>query len=414
MGPWIWQSPDWPRFTWQPRALAAPLRAFAQGLADQGVVLKQAPGLARTTHRTEWLTDEAVRTSEIEGVVLDRDSVRNSILRRMGLRPGARKQGAEAEGVAEMMVSLHNTFDAPLDHETLCRWHVALLAHDPRIEALGSYRRDPAPMQVVSGPIGRATVHYEAPPSKRVPAEMDRFIKWFNKTTASSEDGAPERALAQAGLQAAGLAHLYFESIHPFEDGNGRIGRAIAEKALARTLAGQPGPALSLTPLSAGMCRERKDYYEALNRETGGARPGAEELDVTPWLEWFCGMAVRAQQRGHRMLACVLAQAKFMEAHKNRANPRQVKTVFRLFDAEHEQGFKGGLSAKNHQSITAASESEAQRDLAELVDWGVLLKTGQGQPGDRYALAVPEMDELLARALAKEEPDGEMDPPGPA
>ncbi len=323
--------------------------------------------------RIEWLTNESIKTSAIEGEILDRDSIQASLLRRFGLRPSARRHGAAEEGIAEMMVSLYRDFAHPLDHETLCKWHIMLMSANPYIETIGGYRRHKDPMQVVSGPYGRETIHFEAPPAARVHPEMDRFIDWFNRKT--------EIADSTAALEAAAVAHLYFECIHPFEDGNGRIGRALAEKALARML-GRP----TLLPLSAEISRQKKGYYAALNQAN-------RSLDITEWLGWFTQTALQAQAYGKQSLICVLAQARVFDAFQARLNPRQEKVLMRLFEAEPE-GFEGGMSSQKYQAITGASESSATRDLAALVGWGVLYKTGERRY-TRYSLVLPDLESLL-------------------
>ena len=373
MKQWNWQHPDWPHFTWTTRTLDSAAQEFAKGVEDQNIVLRRAGEEDLHGLRIEWLTNEAIKTSAIEGEILDRDSIQASLLRRFGLRPSARRHGAAEEGVAEMMVSLYRDFAQPLGHETLGKWHIMLMSANPYVETIGGYRRREDPMQVVSGPYGRETIHFEAPPATRVPSEMDRFVDWFNRKT--------ETVDPTAALEAAAVAHLYFECIHPFEDGNGRIGRALAEKALARML-GRP----TLLPLSAEICRQKKGYYDALNQAN-------RSLDLTQWLGWFADTAIEAQAYGRQSLVCVLAQARVFDQLQGQVNARQEKALLRLFEAEPE-GFEGGMSAKNYQSITGASESSATRDLAALVGWGVLHKTGERRH-TRYRLVLPDLDSLL-------------------
>lgn len=373
MKQWNWQHPGWPHFTWGTGILDSAARQFAEGFKGQSAVLRRAGEEDLHGLRIEWLTTEAIKTSAIEGEILDRDSIQASLLRRFGLRPSARRHGAAEEGIAEMMVSLFRDFAQPLDHETLCKWHIMLMGANPYIETIGGYRRHEDPMQVVSGPYGRETIHFEAPPAVRVPSEMDRFVDWFNRRT--------ETVDPTAALEAAGVAHLYFECIHPFEDCNGRIGRALAEKALARMF-GRP----TLLPLSAEISRQKKGYYAALNQ-------ASRTLDLTEWLCWFAGIALQAQAYGKQSVVCVLAQARVFDRLRGKVNARQEKALLRLFEAEPE-GFEGGMSAKNYQSITGASESSATRDLAALAGWGVLRKTGERRH-TRYRLVLPELESLL-------------------
>ncbi len=373
MKQWNWQHPEWPHFTWTTQAFSSAAQQFAEEFEDQNVVLRRAGEEDLHGLRIEWLTNEAIKTSAIEGEILDRASVQASLLRRFGLRAGTRRHGAAEEGIAEMMISLHRDFARPLDHETLGDWHIMLMSANPYIETIGGYRRGEDPMQVVSGPYGRETIHFEAPPAVRVQSEMDRFVEWFNYKT--------EAPNFPAALETAAASHLYFESIHPFEDGNGRIGRALAEKALARML-GRP----TLLPLSAEICRERKAYYAALNR-------ASQSLDISEWIGWFAQIAVQAQAYAKQSFVCVLAQARIFGRLQGQVNVRQEKALLRLFEAEPE-GFEGGMSAKNYQSITGAAESTATRDLAALVEWGVLRKTGERRH-TRYKLALPDLESLL-------------------
>ncbi len=373
MKKWNWQHPDWPHFTWTARTLDRAAQQFADGFKDQNIVLRRAGEEDLDGLRIEWLTNESIKTSAIEGEILDRDSVQASLLRRFGLRPSARRHGAAEEGIAEMMVSLYRDFAQPLDHETLCKWHIMLMSANPYIETIGGYRRHEDPMQVVSGSYGQETIHFEAPPAVRVHPEMDRFVDWFNRKT--------ENADSTAALEAGAVAHLYFECIHPFEDGNGRIGRALAEKALARML-GRP----TLLPLSAEICRQKKGYYAALNQAN-------RSLDLTEWLGWFAQIAIQAQASGKQSLICVLAQTRLFDQLQGQVNARQEKALLRLFEAEPE-GFEGGMSARNYQAITGASESSATRDLAALAGWGVLHKTGERRH-TRYRLVLPDLDSLL-------------------
>ena len=226
---WNWQIPDWPKFTWNPARLEKAEHIF---LMETGVftgTVKHMPDTHRSQIVIEALTTEAATTSEIEGEVLDRASVQSSVRRELGFAPDKRRSGPKEQGIAEMMVDLHRTFAEPLSEEMLCRWHGKVMKGRPELTEIGRYRTDERPMEIVSGGSHAPKVHFEAPPSSRVKKEMARFVKWHNRTAPGGREPLP--ALARAGI-----AHLYFESIHPFEDGNGRIGRAISEKALAQSL----------------------------------------------------------------------------------------------------------------------------------------------------------------------------------
>jgi Fic family protein len=256
-----------------------------------------------------------------------------------------------------MMVDLYRGFAAPLADETMFGWHRMLMSADKSIQVIGGYRTHAAAMQVVSGPIQKRKVHFEAPPSGRVPDEMKRFVAWFNDTMPGGKHPLP-------ALTRAGIAHLYFVCIHPFEDGNGRVGRALAEKSLAQNL-GQP----SLIALAFTIERKRNDYYAALERNN-------KENEITDWLTYFADTVLQAQNNTIKRVDFHVAKAKFYERLRGKFNQRQDKVVARLF-AEGIDGFEGGLSAENYIAITGASRATATRDLQDLVAKGALTKTGE-------------------------------------
>jgi len=260
-------------------------------------------------------------------------------------------------GIAEMMVSLYRTFASPLSDRMLFRWHRMLLKGNRDVAVIGGYRKGGDAMQVVSGPLHRRKVHFEAPPSNQMSKEMKAFNAWFNESAQRGKN-------ALSSIARAGMAHLYFESIHPFEDGNGRIGRAISEKALAQSL-GQP----SLIALAQTIERGRKGYYAALERNN-------KSNDITDWLTYFGQVILDAQATSIKRLEFYLAKAKFYERMRGQMNDRQDKAIARMF-REGIDGFKGGLSAENYITITRTSRATATRDLQDLVLRGALTKTGQ-------------------------------------
>lgn len=372
---WIWQRPEWPRFTWND-AEVAPFEAGFRLAAERSLgAAWHLDDTERRELRVEFLTDEAVETSAIEGEILDRDSVQSSIRRHFGWTGKRRRPTPEETGAADLMVALYSDFDRPLNVAMLFDWHRRLLRGRLDLPDIGAFRRGDQPMQVVSGPA--AAVHYEAPPSERVPAEMERFIQWYEGSAAK---GLPP-------LTWAGLAHLDFVFVHPFEDGNGRIARALAEKALARAL-GRP----SLIALSREIARRRRAYYEALEKAN-------RSFNITAWLRWFAETAVAAQRWSERRIICSVEQARMFRQLGDRLHPRQVKALRRLFRAEPE-GFEGGLSAGNYRRITGATPATATRDLAGLVALGALRRTGAGRH-TRYRLALPPSpDEASSQAPA--------------
>lgn len=353
---WNWQRPDWPRFQYDPQVLAPYEQRFLLASGEiLGAVHHVSPS-EQDQLRIDLLSDEAMQTSAIEGEILDRHSVQSSLRRHLGLATDAANAPPREQGVAQMMVDVYRGFAAPLTHDTLFSWHRMLLAHDRQLEVIGAYRTHADAMQIVSGRVERPTVHFEAPPSAQVPAEMDRFVAWFNQT-------APDGTTPVGPLTRAGLGHLYFESIHPFEDGNGRLGRALAEKSLAQNI-GQP----SLIALAFTIERHRKAYYNQLEQHQ-------KADDVTSWLEWFAQTVLDAQQVTLARVAFYIAKARFYDRFRADLNARQAKVIARMFKAGPE-GFTGGLSAENYLSITGTSRATATRDLQALVTLGALHRTG--------------------------------------
>ena len=367
---WNWQSPDWPDFKWDRSRLSA---AEEQFLLGAGIAIGTVKHLAedeRNQLLVEVMSGEAVTTSAIEGEVLNRASVQSSILRQLGLAsPDKRRVMPAEQGIAEMMVDLYRSFSQPLSNEMLFGWHRMVTAGRKDLADIGRYRTSKEPMQVISGRIGAPTVHFEAPPSKRVPAEMKRFIFWFNRTAPQGKEPLP-------AITRAGAAHLFFESIHPFEDGNGRIGRAIAEKAMTQSF-GQP----ALVSLATAILAHQKSYYQALERAN-------QQIDITEWLAWFASIALEAQRRSIAQVEFIIAKAKMLDRLRGQINERQQKAILRMF-GEGPEGFKGGLSAGNYSTITGASPATTTRDLSDLTEKGALLRTGERKHA-RYTLNLNE------------------------
>jgi len=354
---WNWQQSGWPAFAYDSAALEPLERQFLLRSGEFIGACKHISSDDKDLLKIELLSDEAVKTSEIEGEILNRASVQSSIIHQLGLGPDKPRIPPAERGMAEMMVDLYRTFASPLTGKAMFRWHAMLLTGNRDIAVIGGYRRHGAPMQVVSGPLHKRKVHFEAPPSHRVPEEMKAFVAWFNDT-------APKGKQPLAALTRAGIAHLYFVCIHPFEDGNGRIGRAIAEKVLAQNL-GQP----SLIALAYMIKRKRKNYYAALERNN-------KTNEITDWLTYFANTILEAQANTIKRLDFYLAKAKFYERMRGQLNERQEKVIARMF-REGIDGFKGGLSAENYISIARASRATATRDLQDLVAKGALARTGE-------------------------------------
>jgi len=305
------------------------------------------------------MISEAVETSAIEGEVLDRSAVGSSIRNRLGLNVVPEKVDSRmADGAGELMVSVRNTFAEALSEDMLFSWHRMLFGNVGM--HVGCWREAGDPMQVVSGRIDRPKVHFEAPPSVRVPMEMSRFITCFNN---SAPGGAG--SIGHAPVRAA-LVHLYFESVHPFEDGNGRIGRALAEKALAQGL-GRP----VVMSLSQTILARRGGYYDAL-------QAAQKSGEVTPWVSWFVETVVAAQCAAEAQVRFVLTKHRFFQDYGADLNPRQTKVLGRMFEAGPD-GFSGGMNARKYVGLTGVSKATATRDLQELAQMGALVSAGGGR-----------------------------------
>ncbi len=345
---WNWEQKGWPEFLYDAKALEALERQFLRQSGEFMGVFRHVGADDQNALRIELISEEAVKTSEIEGEILNRDSVQSSLRHQFGFGPESPHIPAAERGIASLMTDLYEHFADPLDDAILFAWHNHLLSGNKTIKTIGAYRTHVEPMQVVSGPIYKPTVHFEAPPSKAVSAEMQRFIAWFNDTAPLGKTPLPP-------LTRAGLVHLYFVCIHPFEDGNGRIGRALAEKSLAQNL-GHP----SLIALAYTIERKRKDYYAALERNN-------KDMEVTGWLQYFAETIIEAQSTTINRVDFYVAKAKFYERQRGQINERQAKVIARIFK-EGINGFKGGLSAENYIAITGTSRATATRDLQDLVE----------------------------------------------
>lgn len=362
---WNWQQEDWPDFSYDKHGLEPLEREFASGSGLSLGLGRHLSAIDKDELIVELVCREALNSSEIEGEYLNRESLQSSIRREFGLGGADTISPGPAEaGIAEVMRHLYTNYNSALTKEDLCHWNMLLLAGRRRVKR-GTYRTHEDPMQVVSGRYDKPTVHFEAPPSSAVPFEMKRFLHWFNET-------APGAKMALPPLVRAGIAHLYFVSIHPFEDGNGRIARGIVEKALSQSM-GRP----SLVALSWMINEKRKEYYDQL-----AAQCRSNHIDG--WLNYFARTVIEAQKKSIEHVEFLAAKAKFLDVHREKLNPRQLKVVLRLFAAGPE-GFTGGLSAKNYQAIAKTSPATATRDLNDLVAHSVLLKWGQLK-GTRYRL----------------------------
>ena len=365
---YIHELTDWPRFTWDSKTLA-PLLSGVR--LRQGLLLgkMRSYGLtSRWTATLKVLTEETIKSSAIEGVALDPENVRSSLARRLGLDVGGLKahKDRNVDGAVEMMLDATQKFSKPLTRGRLLDWHAHLFPGARTTSdkfRVGAWRDDSqGPMQVVSGPIGRHKVHYAAPAAVRVENEMGRFLKWFD----GDEQDDP--------LLKAAIAHLWFVTIHPFEDGNGRIGRAIAEMCLARS----DGSAQRFYSMSSQILEERKGYYEVLEKTQAGS------LDITEWLEWFLGCLDRAFEQSNQITSSALEKESFWKTLTQRKvslNDRQKKVLNKLFS-----GFEGKLTRDKWMKLTKASSRTALRDIEELIAVGVIEQEEAGGRSTSYRL----------------------------
>ena len=366
--PWyIWQLPGWPHFAYDAAALAAMLAHVhrAQGqlmgrMADLGVVSREQATL-------QVLTQEVIKTSEIEGEHLRLDAVRSSIARKLGMDIGAlAPSDRHVDGVVDVVLDATRNYEQALTEERLCGWHAALFptGYSGRVRIdVAEWRNDASgPMQVVSGPVGRERVHFQAPPANTLSAQTATFLQWF--------DAAP----TGDALIKAGLAHLWLVTLHPFDDGNGRISRAVGDMALARA----EGTSQRFYSFSAQIQRERKDYYDQLEATQKGT------LDVTPWLSWFLACLLRAVQGADATLAGVLDKAQFWQRWAGTPmNDRQTKVLNRVLD-----GFEGKLTNAKWAVIGKCSADTALRDITDLLARGALRKLDGGGRSTGYGVVV--------------------------
>ncbi|GGC37101.1 cell division protein Fic [Parapedobacter defluvii] len=365
-----WQLQGWPDFTYDVTEVQPSILAFAQETGEVNGLIQGLPDTLKQETLLQLMLSEAVKTSEIEGEYLSREDVMSSIRNNLGLNDTpVFVKDQRASGVAQLMVAVRKDFREPLTPDMLKAWHRLLFAGTTSRVNPGEWRQGDAPMQVISGAYGREIIHYEAPPSLRVPEEMERFVGWYNSATFSRHGQVPEAILKSA------IAHLYFESIHPFEDGNGRIGRAIAEKALSQSL-GRP----VMLSLSKTIEANKKAYYDALKEAQRG-------LDITAWMVYFASVILDAQRDAKAMVLFTLKKAQFCDRYKTQLDERQWKAINKMLDKGTE-GFEGGMTAKKYMGITKVSKATATRDLQQLHEMGVLVQEGAGR-SVRYQLNLP-------------------------
>lgn len=373
---WIWQQPDWPDFNWQAERLAPLLRECVQ---TQGRLLGMAGSVGDSMSaqsELDALLQNIVTSSAIEGEQLNVGSVRSSLARRLGLEWVDRDSVSQrSEGLAQLMLDATHGFDEPLTLARLLEWHTWLF---PAEEAMFSARpilvgtlRGDEPMQVVSGRLDRPTVHFEAPPRQRLEQQIERFLSWFE---------ASRDQVSLDPLLRAGIAHFWFVTLHPFDDGNGRLTRTITDLALAQGEA----QAIRFYAMSASILEDRAGYYRILESSQKAT------LDITEWLTWFLQTLLRSLQQAITRIDSVLGKTRFWQAHRESdLSAEQIKVLNRLLDGG-ERGFEQGLNAGQYQAVAKVSKATATRHLAELLDKGCLQRLPGGGRSTRYKINYPD------------------------
>lgn len=359
---YIWERKNWPDFEWQNDKL---IDLLGKARLAQGKLLSKVNALGMDMgeeSRAEILVEETIKTAAIEGQKLEEEAVRSSVARRLGLPAGGvKKEDRNAEGMIDVIMDATVNYKRPLTAKRLKSWQAALFPtgySGLRKIHVGKWRGK-EPMQVISGPIGREKIHFEAPPYKKIDKEMKSFINWWeNKSTKID------------GLMRAGIGHFYFVSIHPFEDGNGRIARALTDMALAQDEA----MAKRYYSLSSRIMKERESYYNILEKNQKGT------LDITGWLEWFLLCYLRALEDSEKAISKVLKKAEFWRIHaQTELNKNQRKAINRLLEAEPE-GFEGGLTTRKYVSMTRTSRATAYRDISDMVEKNIIVRDkGKGR-----------------------------------
>lgn len=355
-----WQLKDWRHFQFNENEFTSSALSFMALAGQSQGYVQSLSSNNQTESIITLLVKEAIKTSAIEGEVLIREDLVSSIRKNLGYTtPGHRVKDKRAEGIAILLVKVREDFENDLTETQLFEWHKLLMLGNNTI-TVGEYRSHTEPMQVISGAIGKEVIHFEAPPSAQVPAEMNMFLEWFNETKPGGKN-----PIANLLIRAA-IAHLYFETIHPFEDGNGRIGRIIAEKTIAQGL-----KTPILMSLSTAIEADKKSYYAALKQ-------AQRTNHLTEWIHYFSETILKAQQDFISTINFTLKKTAFFDKNKLQLNDAQLKVINRMLE-DGEEEFKGGMNAKKYQSITQVSKATATRHLQDLVEKGILVSQQGGR-----------------------------------
>ncbi|MDR3093378.1 MAG: Fic family protein [Bacteroidales bacterium] len=346
-----WQSEKWAEFVYNEEIISNNALRLAELSGEVFGIFKTFNSAKQQNEILDIMISEAIKTSEIEGEMLSREDVRSSFLKKLGLTTTIKNiKDRRAENVALLMLEVRNNFQTKLSEKLIKQWHGMLFSNAKYIDA-GVYRSGEEPMQIVSGAIGKEKVHFEAPPSSRVPQEMKNFVKWYN---AFKTNGNILKIIAKASI-----THLYFESIHPFEDGNGRIGRALIEKCLSESLGRQ-----IIMSISQSIEKNKNRYYDEMKK-------AQHTLEIDSWLLYFSQLLIDAQQNALDILDFSIRKTQFFDKYKPALNERQTKAINKMLDAG-KGGFEGGMTAKKYISIAGTTKATATRDLTELVELGIL------------------------------------------
>ena len=357
MATYNWQQEDWPHFKFSLDGVEDDLLIFSEKAGRVSGILEGLPEETRQEVIVDIILAEAIKTSEIEGEYPSRKDVLSSIRKNLGLHHSPEQiKDKSAAGLGELMIDVRKTFKEPLTEGKLFVWHKMLLRENQKME-LGQWRTHEEPMQVISGAMGKEKVHYEAPPSSKVSKEMKKFIQWFNDTAPGGK-----REIKKAPVRSA-IAHLYFETIHPFEDGNGRIGRAIAEKALSQTI-GRP----VMLSLSRTIEDKKSVYYASLEK-------AQKSNEISPWMKYFVKTALDAQREAETQIEFTLKKTKFFDRFRDQLNERQYTVIRRMLE-EGAKGFEGGMNATKYIGITKTSKATATRDMQQLLEIGAFVLAG--------------------------------------
>lgn len=362
-----WQYKKWPNFTFNLDGLEDKLIEINSTVNLVAGAVSSLPEELQTETIIQVLMVEALKTSEIEGELFSREDLMSSIKKNLGLATEKSPSNKNAIGLGKMLMDVRNTFNEPLTENKLFEWHSLLMGNSKKINA-GVYRKSEEPMQIISGSVSDPTIHFEGPPSQRVPDEMKKFIEWVNQENLKNKDWRLNTPAVKAAI-----AHIYFESIHPFEDGNGRIGRAIAEKTLSKGF-GRP----IFMSLSKTIEQHRKQYYFEL-------KEAQRKLDITQWINWFVDIVSKAQNETDKLLKFTIEKMRFFDRFKKQLNGRQTKVINRMFE-EGPDSFEGGINAKKYMSITSCSKATATRDLQDLKEIGAIDQMIGGGRSTRYSL----------------------------